>query len=300
VRYFLVAFCIFLGCMRVSGQQVTVRGGFFSDSVSIGEETRYFLTARYPSKLNLLFPDSSSLAFQPFEYNSRQYFPTETTDSLSYDSVIYRISTFEVDRVQGLALAVFLINNNDTLFYKAESDSIKVTQMVAHVPDTIPANKLPLKMNTAYQKVPFLFNYLLFIIVGIGVLLIAAIFFLVFGKGIRRHYRLKRLKRNHDKFVKEFGDKLATVNASASAENTEATLATWKKYLEQLEGWPYTKLTTRETMIMEKDEGLGKSLQQIDRAIYGHEGAVLQPLTSLRDYADKKFNRKLDEVKHGK
>jgi hypothetical protein len=155
-------------------------------------------------------------------------------------------------------------------------------------------------MNTAYQKVPFLFNYPVFVVVAIGILLIAMIFFVVFGKGIRRHYRLKRLRRNHEKFVKEFGDKLATVSAAASAANTEATLTVWKKYLEQLEGWPYTKLTTRETMIMEKDESLGKSLQQIDRAIYGHEGAVLQPLTSLRDYANKKFNRKLDEVKHGK
>jgi hypothetical protein len=299
VRYFIIAFFIFLFSAHASGQQVTVRGGFFTDSVSIGEDVKYFLATKYPSKLNVLFPDST-YAYQPFEYNSKQFYPTETNDSISYDSVIYHLSTFEVDRIQTLALPVFIINKKDTIFYKAEVDSILISQMVAHVPDTIPADKLPLKMNTAYQKVPFLLDYPIFIIVVAILAVIALIVFLFFGRKIRKHYRLKRLRRNHEKFVAAYSDKLEKVKAKASTEMTEATLVTWKKYLEQLEGWPYTKLTTRETVRMEKDASLGTSLQQIDRAIYGHEGAVLQPLMHLRDYADKKFTKKLEEVKHGK
>jgi hypothetical protein len=299
VKYFIVASFIFLFSVQVCAQQVTVRGGFFADSVSIGEGTKYFLTANYQSKLNVLFPDST-YAFTPFEYESRQYFPTETNDSISYDSVVYLLSTFEVDRIQTLGLPVFVINRGDTIFYKAAIDTILVSQMVAHVPDSIPVEKLPLKMNTAYQNVPSLLNYpILIIVVGV-ISIIGLTVLLVFGKKIRKHYRLKRLKKNHEKFILEYSAKLEKVKAATSAALTESTLATWKKYLEQLEGWPYTKLTTRETVIMEKDEKLGASLKEIDRSIYGHESTVLQPLTSLRDYAEKKFSKKFDEVKHGK
>jgi hypothetical protein len=299
VRYFIVASFIFLFCQQVSGQQVTVHGGFFADSVSIGSETKYYLSVRYPSKLNVLFPDTT-YNFQPFEYESKQYFPTATKDSISYDSVIYSLSTFEVDRLQQLGLSIFVINRRDTTSYKALADSILITQMVAKVPDTLSIDKLPLRMNTAYQKVPFLLNYPVIIIIFAGVCVVALIVFLFFGKKIRRHFRLKRLRKNHQKFISDFGVKLDQVKIKTTTELTESTLLTWKKYLEQLEGRPYTKLTTRETISMEKDSELGNNLKEIDKAIYGHEAPVLQPLANLRDYAEQKFIRKLDEVKHGK
>jgi hypothetical protein len=299
VRYFIVASFIFLFCLQVKGQQVSVHGGFFADSVSIGEKTKYYLSVKYPSKLNVLFPDTT-YNFQPFEYESKQYFPTETKDSISYDSVIYSLSTFEVDRVQQLSLPVFVINKRDTTSYKALADSILISQMVAKVPDSLSADKLPLKMNTAYQKVPFLLNYPIFIIVFAGICVVGLIVFLFFGKKIMRYFRLKRLRKNHQKFISDYSAKLEQFKTATTTELTESTLFAWKKYLEQLEGRPYTKLTTRETISVEKDQNLGNNLKAIDKAIYGHEAPVLQPLTSLREYAEQKFTKKLDEVKHGK
>ena len=84
-----------------------------------------------------------------------------------------------------------------------------------------------------------------------------------------------------------------------SPTHTEHALAHWKKYMEQLESMPYTKLTSRETTQLENNEGLGRNLHSIDGAIYGHNTTVLEPLENLRQYADRRFAKKLEEVKHG-
>ena len=70
--------------------------------------------------------------------------------------------------------------------------------------------------------------------------------------------------------------------------------------MEQLEARPYTKLTTRETLVLQKDENLGKNLKNIDHAIYGYSSPVLDSFHYLRSVADARFNKKLQEVKHGK
>ena len=86
------------------GQEVVVRGGFFLDSLSVGDETGFFLSATYPSNINVIFPDST-FDYHPFEFNRKRYFATQTTNGKSYDSVIYYLSTFEVDRLQQLISA---------------------------------------------------------------------------------------------------------------------------------------------------------------------------------------------------
>jgi hypothetical protein len=276
-----------------------VRGGFFVDSVSIGEHLRYFLVASYPSDLTIIFPDST-YDYKPFEFEKKQYFATETTDSLSYDSVIYNLSTFEIEPVQYLSLPVFVINKMDSTSYHAKTDSILLHQLVKSVPDSLSADKLPLKMNTAYQRVPYLFNYPILIIVVGALVVIAAVGWFVFGKRIRKYYRVKRLNKNYQQFQLKYGAYLDEVRKAFTVTTAEATVTTWKNYMEQLEGRPYTKLTTREVLRMENDHDLGVSLTTIDKAIYGHEAFVVLPLEKLRDYAARKFLKKLEEVKHGK
>jgi hypothetical protein len=50
---------------------------------------------------------------------------------------------------------------------------------------------------------------------------------------------------------------------------------------------------------MENNEGLGRNLHSIDGAIYGHNTRVLESLESLKQFADQRFAKKLEEVKHG-
>jgi hypothetical protein len=279
-------------------QEVTVRGGFFSDSLKIGDQTGFYLTARYPSKLNIIFPDST-YNFSPFEYEKKRYFPTQTIQGESYDSVVYYLSTFEVDSVQTLSLPVFQLNPQDCTKVTSPIDTILLMELVKNLPDTLTAENLPLRVNTIYENVSYLFNYPV-LLISIAVLLVGSIIvWFIFGKKIIRHFRLKKMLKAHQKFLDTYTAEIDAIKAAFSAVTTESALSLWKKYMENLEARPYTKLTTRETMQLENNDVLGRNLHAIDGAIYGHSTAVIESLENLKQFADQRFSKKLEEVKHG-
>lgn len=280
-------------------QDVKVNGGFLSDSLKIGEQTAFYLSAHYPRELTILFPDST-YSFQPFEYEKRNYFATKTTGRTSVDSTVYYLTTFEVDRIQYLELPVFVVQPADCTVFKSSTDSVYITQLVAKVPDSVSVDKLPLKMNTAYQKVFFEFNIWVALIAGGIVLLLVVLVWVFFGKRIAKYFQARRLKRNHFKFLERYNSILSQLQSAFSSVTTEAALATWKKYMEELETIPYTKLTTRETLLLVHDELLANNLSMIDRSIYGHDTTVKEPLEKLKTYADQRFHKKLEEINHGR
>lgn len=293
---FLTALVLF--AKPVSAQNVEVRSGFLSDSIKIGETTAFYLSAHYGDSLNVLFPDST-FKFSTFEFDRKEYFATKTKNRISIDSAVYYFSTFEVDREQFLQLPVYVIHPQDCTAYESASDTILIEQMVAEVPDSVSADQLPLKMNTAYEKVPFQFNYWILIIAGGVLLVIALIVWIFFGKRIARYYRAKRLQRKHNEFIKSYGEIVQKLQNGFSTKHAEKALAFWKRYMEVLEPYPFTKLTTRETLILTKDEALAGNLRQIDRAIYSDQPTVLTPFEQLRSFADQRFMKKLQEVQHG-
>lgn len=298
IRVMALCLGLFIGIGTIHAQDVQVRSGFLTDSLGIGDQGGYFLTARYPSELNILFPDST-YNFTPFEYVRKEYFPTKTVNNQSYDSAVYYLSTFEIEKLQTLSLPVFQFNDLDTITYASPVDTVKLIELVKTLPDTLAVQNLPLKTNTAYQLVPFLFNYPILMIV-LGVLLVLALIgWLIFGKKIRRHYRIKRLEKAYQKFAGVYTTQVNEIRQSFSPARAEHALVEWKRYMEQLESRPYTKLTARETMRLENNEKLGSNLHNVDGAIYGHNTNVVEPLEHLMSFARERYSKKLEEVKHG-
>jgi hypothetical protein len=301
--------CVAMGLLSLSSMQaqqppprkpseVKVTGGFIEDSLLIGKPVRFYLTARYPQELNMLFPDST-YNFAPFEFESKRYVPTETKQGFSYDSVIYDVSTFEVDRRQMLNLSIFQLNKSDCTVYKSPVDTILVTQLVNFAIDTIDINKLPIRANAQYHDVAAQFNYPVMLMVLAVIAVLATVGWFVFGKRIRKHFRMKNMLAAHRKFLESYTQELSRLRSAFSTVTTEAALVHWKIYMEQLEARPYTKLTTREARTFLTDESVIQNLQQIDGAIYGHISNVVEPLEHLKQVADKHFQAKLQEVKHG-
>jgi hypothetical protein len=299
-RFFIGTLALFFMATASYGQvpDMKVNGGFLTDSLKIGEQTAYYLSARYPSDLNVLFPDST-FAFTTFEFERRNYFPTRTENGISVDSAVYYLTTFEVDRVQYLELPVFVVQPQDCTAVRSARDSVLITQLVAVVPDSLTADKLPLKMNTAYQRVFFQFNFWV-VLISLGVLLVVALFvWIFFERQIRAYLKARRLTRNHSQFVRTYESMLSQLHATFSTIKAETALVTWKKYMEQLESLPYTKLTTKETMKLIPDPTLIGNLRAVDKAIYGHSTTVVDSLENLKNFADERFSKKLEEVKHG-
>lgn len=299
VRSGLLGSMMLLIALFSQAQEIHVSGGFLKDSIQIGESVDYYLVANYPQHLTVLFPDSV-FEFTPFEYSKKTFFPTLTQQGISYDSVLYTLSTFEVDKIQYLSLPVFVTSARDCTAYEPIRDSVFLIELVkTPPPDSIAAQNLPLKTNTLYEKVFTQFNYIILMIIVV-ILVISTIFvWVVFGKKIATYFKLKRLQKNHVKFMNTFVQYANQLGAEFSREKTEATVSLWKKYLEQLEQRPYTKLTTRETIRLDANEQLGAILQAIDRIIYGNQTAVHEPLKQLQHVAEERFQKKLEQIKHG-
>lgn len=279
-------------------QEIKVTSGFVKDSVAIGEPVTYYLTARYPESVMALFPDST-FKFSPFEFSKKAFFPTKTTKGISYDSAVYELQTFEIEKVQFLSLPVYVTTARDCTAFESKRDSIfLIEQIKIPASDTTALKNLTLKSNTLYERVRTEFNTLILMIV-LGVLVVAAIItWIFFGKKIIRHYKIKRLEKKYNTFVAEFTEQTEAVNKGFSREKTEMALSYWKKYLEQLERKPYTKLTTREVIKMDADAELGKSLASIDNAVYGNQTAVAEPFGALKLIAQQRFTKKLEQIRH--
>jgi hypothetical protein len=292
----LVSIC---GLHCAYAQDVKISGGFLSDSIKIGEQTAFYLSVRYPSNLNILFPDSAA-DFAPFEYQKRKYFPTRTENGISKDSALYYVTTFEVDKVQGLSLTAYILNDRDCTSYASNTDSLRLTELVAQIPDSIQVQKLPLIENTRYEPVNLEFNYLVAMIALAIVLILILVMWIFFGKRIQRYFKTRRLLKKHRAFTTAYSHSVDQIQKTFNPVSAEGALSLWKKYLEQLEARPYTKLTSREMLALLNDEPLAVNLRNIDQAIYGHNTSVVDSLQHLRVVADQRFNQKLQKLKHGK
>ena len=280
-------------------QDIHATGRFLHDSTKIGARIPFYLIARYPQDRTLLFPDST-FDFIPFEFESKYIVPTSTTNGYSYDSVIYYLSTFDLSPMQYIRLPVYLVVMGDSSIAGTVIDSIYLKELVTQpIPDSVEVTQLPLKTDTRYLPVHWIFNYPVWAGIGAGIVLLIVLVWILLGKRIRKYYRIRRLRRNHERFIANFEGQLGKLKTRFHLRETESTLITWKRYMEQLEAKPFTKLTSRELILVEPDPNLGNSLRSIDRAIYGHEAPVDEPFRQLKDYAERKFRNKLEEVEHG-
>lgn len=292
---FIVGLLLF---MPGAQAQVMVQGRFHADSIRVGEVVAYSLAASYPEKEQVLFPDST-FSFAPFEYAGRKYKATRTSAGVSYDSVIYYLTTFEVDKVQRLALPMFMVHPADCVVYRSPPDSLYLASSIPAALDSVSAQKLPLKSDTSYQPVSWLFNYPI-LVIAIGILLVLILTgWILFGKRIRRYFALRRLQKAFEEFLARFSEPVRSLSGGFDRKVAESALLIWKGYMENLERFPYTKSTSREILRNTSDPALGKALQTIDRGIYGGISAPVDAFRELENYSRSRFLKMEEKVKHG-
>lgn len=298
----LVLYSFFL-LMVIAGhaQEITVHGKFMTDSVRLGEPVQFYLVARYPSQRQLLFPDST-FSFAPFEFQKKRFFATKTENNQSYDSAVYTLNSFEIEPVQTLKLPAFILLGADCTAYYTDTDTLFFKNMVKKedVPDSLAANQLPLKTDTAYRAVNWMLNYPLVIIILGALIILLVVLWVIFGKRIRKHFTIKRLMRTHESFINRFEQSLDQLTQRFSPEQAESSVVIWKKYMETLSPVPYTKFTTREIRQHEPNEEVVRSLYSIDRMIYARRSPdSLESFQQLKEFTQNQFTKKLEEVKHG-
>jgi hypothetical protein len=296
----LVFVMLMLPCwFTISAQSISVQGKFLTDSVSVGQPVQYALSVRYPSSFLVLMPDST-FRFDPFEWKTRTYFPTRSENGVSTDSLVYQLTSFEIDSIQMLALPVFVVTKADCTAVWPENDTLFFSKRVFHVPDSLSANALPLRTNTDYWKVPWQLNTILIAMAFAVVATLLIITWVIFGKKIRTYFRIRKLNRQHLVFVRQFNHQLGQLQAAYTVTGAESLVVAWKRYMEQLAGQPFTKLTTKEIVHRENEGKLGDALRATDRLIYGGIGVFdVHPFAHLREFSDEKFEQIRNQVKHG-
>jgi hypothetical protein len=299
LRRSIIFVSILLNAYSVVCQPLTVKGSFSTDSLKLGEPIRYRLSVKYPRDWQVLLPDST-FDFTPFEFQKKLFFQTRTLNNISTDSVVYQLTTYEIDSILTLGLPAFVVTGKDCTVYESGVDTVFFKHLVAHVPDSVSAEQLPLKTNTGYNPVSWLFNYPIFSLVIGSLIILTLIGWLVFGKKIKKYFLVKRLNRQHQQFLSSFQSAVEKLNAGFSPDLAERSLTLWKKYMEDLLTRPYTKYTTRELRELEKNESLNASLRTIDRSIYGKvKPDSLDPFHRLKEFSQQQFHKKLEEVQHG-
>jgi len=275
-------------------QQLRPEGNFLNDSIQIGEVVPYRLSIRYPRSMEVIFPDST-YDFSPFEFSRKEYAATKTDSTHALDSVIYYLTTFEIDPVQELNLPIYLLTDGDSTEIFGIPDSVYLNEMITTMPDSV-----ALKEDLNYLAVNQAFNYP-YLLVGLGIsLILLVVGYFAFGKQIRKKIRLYRMKKAHLKFNEDFEDVFGEIRKGDKSQ-TETLLIIWKKYLERLEDRPYTKLTSREIASLSDAKSFSQALRTIDRAIYGKSGSdeILKNFERLEDITIERYNRKVMEVKNG-
>ncbi len=282
---------------RISAQEISIRGGFFEDSILIGKDMNYWIATTYPLHLEMVFPDSL-FDFSPFEYSSKTYFPSRLVEgNLVYDSTIYSIQSFEIDQVQYLQLPVIILNGRDSTIIDSPLDSVYLMELAPIVTDST-----ELKTNLKYQAVDTQFNYpLLYYILG-GVCLLIIVLGIVFGKRTIKWFKLLKLRKRYEKFNELFTEHIQKLKVDPDPKLAEKTLILWKKYQERLDSLPFPILTTWEILKEDFTQELEKPLTSIDRMVYGNriQEDVYQEFHQIEDFIQHRYAKKVEEIKNGK
>ncbi len=275
----------------VLAQLTSPEGSFLQNSMKVGEKISYVLTLKYPDDQTVVFPDST-YDFAPFELVDKQYSNTVSSDGFSFDSVVYQLQSFEMDSLQVFRLPIYVIEGGDSVAVYAQQDTIFLESVQVSPSD-------PMQETTAYRDVPLLFNYPYLIVFVVTLVLLVVAVLLIFGKQIRRGIALYRLRKAHEKFIKQYDANISELESTGTKVSAEANFNFWKRYMEKLERIPYTKLTTKELSVYHKDTGLQTALRNMDKNIYGRfkKEEAYNDLVNLKVFAQERYQVKAEEVK---
>ena len=274
--------------------QTKPKGTFLVDSIKIGEPVEYSLAFKHSKNIELFFPDSS-YQFSPFEFISKKYFPTSTKDSLSLDSVVYTLRTFEVRNSLELAMPIFLIEHGDTVRLYSTSDKINIKQYLSNAPDT-----LIFKSDSGYTLVDKKYNYPYYSAGLVFMIVFFILFYFIFGKAVLRNYRLYVIYTNHVQFLRTFDKLQKELQLSPNLLSMEKILGEWKNYLTKLEQKPINTFTTTEIIALFNKEELKENLQKVDRSIYSGNitGDPDLALLVLKKFSNKRYKKRRKELKN--
>lgn len=274
--------------------KLQLEGRFLEDSIQIGLSVFYTLSLRHPKDLEVFFPDSS-FNFAPFELVHKRAFTTQTKESLSLDSVVYELTTFEIFPIQKLQLPVFILEQDTINLYPPE-DSVLFQPLVKGN-----IENLPFRENVKRQTTSRYFNYPYWILGIVITIIFLWILWQLIGTSVKRNFRLYNMRIRHRRFSRDFNRLSNRITRQKITKDIEKALTIWKNYLEYLEEEPINTYTSKEiSQIYPQEKDLGINLKNIDKAIYGKllSEEIVKSLDFLKNFSVIRYSQKQEEIRN--
>ncbi|GAB3708161.1 hypothetical protein GCM10027592_42980 [Spirosoma flavus] len=287
-------------------QKIPLRGYFLTDSIEIGRPFQYSLTYWHPTSSEILFPDTAR-HFAPYRVQNVATFTTKTIGtgalSLSRDSAVYTLVSFETESVQRLRVPVRILHELDCTAYWTQTDTVYLrSKLPITLTDSSRRQLLKLATSTKLAPLQQEFNYALLATGFLVISVVIGLLYALFGNTIRRQWRLYLLHRQHINFLRNYNRLITRLTSFTAAETANQAVVMWKFYLELIDGQPYTALTTPELAERLNDERIANALREADRMIYGSafSDQSFVALQVLSDVATQTYHRTRDRLLRSK
>ena len=230
----------FLLSSSTHAQEIKVVGTFLEDSTEIGNTISYNLNVSFPKNLEIILTDSS-YNYAPFEFIEKSYFPSLTDSVYTYDSVIFHLSSYNINTNQFLKIPIYVLNSNDSSEIFSNIDSIKIKEFIIQISDT-----LKTKTNTDFSLVNIDFNYPLLVYITFFILSLLIILYLIFRKKVIIYFKTRNVNNQYKKYVYEMDLYFKEINQKFNRKKFELMILQWKRFNEKMSKHPYSTLTTNE------------------------------------------------------
>ncbi len=220
--------------------QVQSKITWLSDSIALGYPTPLSYSIRYPIGYTIIFPDSTK-DFVPFELHSKKYFLTQIEDNYAKDSVIYYLTSFQIDSIQKIQLPYSYVFRLDTTHLKSDVASIPFQRKVFDFSD-----KTPYLIHTELYKVPIEPDYALWFGLTLISLFLISLVIIFFRKKIMKWLILRKIQYEW----KTIQNQLDLIFEKSDVKNLIYELnQLWKNYLGVQNSVQPASLTLKEFQI---------------------------------------------------
>ncbi|MGR3811371.1 hypothetical protein [Jiulongibacter sp. NS-SX5] len=263
---------------------------FQQDSVSLGHSIKASLTFYHSPSVDVFFPESTS-NFSPFEFISKEAFPTLTKDTVSRDSVVYTLQSFSIDSIQSLALEVKANIDGDTITALSNTDSLFYQSLLLENGDSRSLKEINEITETDENK-----SLKLWQIILIGVILFLFLLSLVFNNQLKKWLRQYRFRKKQQSFKVEFKKYLVEEPTIDSIQNA---LTMWREHMEWIEDHPYTSMTALEIENLLEDDKVSQAVRELESSIFGKQKSdrIHLALHILFNFANEKFRERYWQFK---
>ena len=285
---------VFGNALAQEQENYRIEASFKEDSFRLGQLLHFHLNISYPKDRVAIIPDSA-YNFSPFEYVTKTYITTQIDSLYAYDSIVYTLSSFEINSVQRLTVPLAFFKGKDTLKFNTATDSVFNKRLINfNVNATLQEDT---QLLSTIQKI----NYPYLIAGALVLLLTLLILYKLFGKIIIKRYRLIILNTTHKKFIKEYDVLASDFKKTADLRMIEQTLGVWKNYLTCLESRPINTFTTKELIGLYDQEELQSTLQSLDRNVYGGVASKdsNDALQTIKRFTNRRFQIRRREITNG-